>query len=407
MLKLWIYKIKRPYHFIKTGLLSGLVSQVKYNFPYKNLNVLAVTGTDGKTTTTNLLHHLLTTAGIKAGLISTIGGRVGDSVSSIGLHVTSPSPLVVAKFAKQLHDTGITHLVLEVTSHGYYQYRTWGINPQVLGITNLSHEHLDYHVTMDEYAKAKAGLASKAKQVIMGQASLGFEKISKLIAPNKLLTFGATQYGSSRLESAIKTRFKAKYNQANAQLAIQMAKQLGLTDKILVKGIESFPGVEGRIEEIKTTLPFKVFVDFAHTPNAIKSVLSALKFELQNQRKSGKLIAVYGATGLRDPSKRPSMGRLGTDIADLVVLTADDTRTENIWSIIRQMKEGLTKNHNKVVSIASRSKAISFALAQAKAGDIVAVLGQGHEKTLLIGTTEHPWSDQEAIRKILTKLETS
>ncbi|MFH1967456.1 MAG: Mur ligase family protein [Patescibacteria group bacterium] len=405
MLKLWLYRIKRPYHLIKTGLLAGLVSQFKYNFPFRQLTVLAVTGTDGKTTTCNLLYHLLTTASIKTGLISTIGGRIGQKVTATGLHETSPSPKVTMAFAKQLLDAGMTHLVLEVTSHGFYQYRTWGIKPLVLGITNLTHEHLDYHINMTEYLKAKAGLADEAQTVIMGQAAIGFSQFASLLPPKKLLEFGPTQYGSAELAQAIKDRFSEKYNQANAQLAIQMARQIGLTDEIMVKGISTFPGVEGRIEEIETNLPFRVIVDFAHTANGIKSILSALRQDLLKQRRAGRLIAVYGATGLRDRTKRPRMGQVGSELADLVILTADDTRTENIWSIIRQMKEGMTHHHDRVVSIADRGQAIAYALYQAQAGDIVAVLGQGHEKSLCIGTVDYPWSDQEEIRKVLTKLE--
>jgi len=405
MLKLWLYKIKRPYHFIKTGLLIGLPSQIKYHFPFRKLTVLAVTGTDGKTTTCNLLYHLLTTAGIKTGLISTIGGKIGRQITPTGLHETSPSPKVAMAFAKQLVDAGITHLVLEVTSHGYYQYRTWGIKTLVLGITNLTHEHLDYHINMDEYAKAKIGLANQAKTVIMGQSSLGFAQISSQVSKQKMHSFGPTQYGSAQLAKAIKERFGEKYNQANAQLAVHMARQIGLTDEIMAVGMSTFPGVEGRIEEIKTSLPFRVIVDFAHTPNGIKSILSALKQDLLKQRRAGRLIAVYGATGLRDRTKRPSMGRIGSELADLVILTSDDTRTENVWSIIRQMKEGMTNHHDRVISIADRDQALDFALHQARPGDIVAALGQGHEKSICIGTVDYPRSDQEEIKKILRKLE--
>ena len=405
MLKLWLYKLKRPYHLIKTGLMVGLPNQIKYKFPFRQLTVLAVTGTDGKTTTSNLVYHLLTSAGIKTGLISTIGGRIGQKITPTGLHETSPSPKVTIAFARQLLDSGIHHLVLEITSHGFYQYRTWGIKPKVLGVTNLTHEHLDYHINMTEYLKAKVGLAKQSQVVIMGQSSLGYDQFAKLLPTKKLLSFGPTQYGSAKLAQAIKERFGEKYNQANAQLAVQMARQIGLTDQIMAQGIKTFAGVEGRVEEIATSLPFRVIVDFAHTPNAIQSVLSALRQDILKQRRSGRLIAVYGATGLRDRTKRPSMGRVGSELADLVILTADDTRTENIWSIIRQMKEGMTHHHDRVVSIPDRGQALTYALHQAQAGDIVAVLGQGHEKSLCIGTIDYPWSDQAEIRKILDKLE--
>lgn len=397
MLKLLQYYAKRKYHFFKTGLLQGLPAQFSTGFPNKKLKITVITGTDGKTTTSTLLYHILKNSDIKVGLISTVAAYIGGEESDTGFHVTSPQPKDMFTFMRKMVDLGFTHLVLEATSHGAYQYRTWGITPQFAGLTNISQEHLDYHLTYKEYIKAKMLLFKNANTIYLNEDDASFTQIKKLYKDMDYKTYSAEDALPKNLKTAITKRFPESYNQMNARLAISLARVQGASDDQIAKAIESFPGVPGRMEVI-TDKPIKVIVDFAHTPQGLESVLTELR---KQQAKNKKLIAVFGCAGMRDRSKRTIMGKTGSELADVAIFTAEDPRTEDVWSIIRQMKEGVTQ-FNKVLSIPDRYEAITFALKKvAEPGDTVVVLGKGHEQSMCFGTTEYPWSDTKTIKEII------
>ncbi len=401
---MFFYKIKRPFHLIKTGFFRGLVGQIKYKFPAKNLKIIAITGTDGKTTSSTMLYHVLKRAGHKTALISTVAAYIGAEKISTGLHVTSPDPFALHKLIRKMVDAHVEYLVLEVTSHGAYQSRVWGINPILAGLTNISHEHLDYHLTIDEYLKAKTIILNKAKTIVINADDSHFQLLKSQLkqSSKKIITYTATTNLPQVVTAAIKAKFLEKYNQMNARLVYTLATELGIKDKKIAAALESFPDIPGRMQEIKTSKAYRIVVDFAHTPQALKAALTALKKQLK--KTSGKLIAVYGAAGLRDQDKRPFMGAVGAQIADLVIFTAEDPRTENVWSIIRQLKENLDQNLDKVLSIADRKQAIEFAINHlAQKDDIVAVLGKGHEESMCFGQKEYPWNDVKAITDILKK----
>lgn len=399
--KMFLYKIKRPFHFIKTGLLRGLIGQIKYKFPAKKLKIIAITGTDGKTTTSTLLYHVLKKAGKKTALISTVAAYIGAEELSTGLHVTSPDPLQLHKLIRKMVDANVEYLVLEVTSHGAYQSRIWGINPVLAGITNIDHEHLDYHLNQDEYLKSKALILNKAEKVIINADDQNYQLLKSSLrqAPGKIANYKAADKLPRKISDAIKARFPEEYNRMNARLVYALAVELGITDEKIPAALQSFPNIPGRMQEVETTRPFRIVVDFAHTPQALDAALTALKTQLASK---GRLIAVYGTAGLRDRQKRPLMGEVGARIADLVIFTAEDPRTEDVWSIIRQLKENLHQDLDKILSIADRGEAISFAINKlAKRGDIVAILGKGHEQSMCFGKIEYPWNDVKAVKEIL------
>lgn len=399
MIQLLQYYLKRQYHFVKTGLLQGLPAQVSSGFPNRKLIITVVTGTDGKTTTSTLLYHILKAAGFKVGLISTVAAFIGAEESDTGFHVTSPQPKDMFKFMKKMVDEGYTHLVLEATSHGAYQYRTWGITPTYAGLTNITREHLDYHITYQEYVKAKMLILKKADTIYLNEDDSSFNTIKKLYPQMRFKTYSSENTLPKPVRSAISERFPEAYNQMNARLATQLARENGVSDDNIASAITTFPGIPGRMEVIAKK-PVKVIVDFAHTPQGLESALTALK---SNKPKSKKLIAVFGCAGLRDRLKRPIMGNIASELADLSVFTAEDPRTEDIWSIIRQMKEGVTKNHDKIVSIPDRYDAIAFAInTLAEKGDTVVILGKGHEQSMCYGTEERPWSDANVVTEITT-----
>lgn len=398
MLRQLHYKAKRPYHLVKTGLLQGMPAQIATLFPNRKLKITVITGTDGKTTTSSLLYHILKTAGIKVGLISTVAAYIGAQESDTGFHVTSPQPRDMFNFMRKMVDEGFTHLVLEATSHGSYQYRTWGITPTFAGLTNIAYEHLDYHITYNEYVKAKMSLLKKARTLYLNQDDASLATIRKLYPDLSYQTYTAQEKLPKNIEAAIKTRFPENYNQMNARLATKLAQANGVSDTDIAQAIKSFPGVPGRMEVV-VTKPVKIIVDFAHTPQGLEAVLT----ELKKQKPAGKkLIAVFGCAGLRDKNKRPLMGKIGSELADRAIFTAEDPRTEDIWSIIRQMKEGVISSHSNILSIPDRKAAITFAINNlAKPGDTVVVLGKGHEQSMCFGTTEYPWSDTAAIKEIV------
>jgi UDP-N-acetylmuramoyl-L-alanyl-D-glutamate--2,6-diaminopimelate ligase len=398
-----LYHLKRPYHLVKTGLFKGLTAEIKYGFPAQKLHILAVTGTDGKTTTSTMLYHILKQAGKKVALLSTVAAYVGDEEIDTGFHVTTPDPASLHKFFKQLVDEKYEYVVLEVTSHGLYQYRTWGVMPLIAGITNVANEHLDYHINYQQYLEAKAELLTKSSFAIINDDDQSAFQLKKILRAEKtpFTTYSTQDSIHHSVNTVIKDRLPESYNQSNARLAFAITQKLQISIKDFKEAIKKFPGIPGRMEIIQTK-PFKVIVDFAHTPQGLEAALLALRKQLTKQKKKGKLIAIYGAAGLRDIKKRPAMGKIGTELADLVVLTAEDPRTESVWSIIRQMKENLTENHHKIISIADRGEAITFALKKlAEPGDIVGIFGKGHEQSMCYGTVEHPWDDRKAAREVL------
>ncbi|MBP7875758.1 UDP-N-acetylmuramoyl-L-alanyl-D-glutamate--2,6-diaminopimelate ligase [Candidatus Woesebacteria bacterium] len=400
MLGMIIYKIKRLYHLVKTGLLEGVPEFLRSQKTLRALTIIGITGTDGKTTTSTLLRHLLESADLKVGLISTIGGYVDGEVINTGFHVTSPGPRDLYRMLRLMHQKGCTHVVLEATSHGLYQHRFWGIRPLIAGVTNVTHEHLDYHQTWNEYARAKLLLLSRAKHVYLND-----DDESKAFFHRHTWSKNQTAHYYSRrtalpkiVKKAIDARFPEIYNRSNAILASLIAQKLGVTDEHIAKAIPSFKGVPGRMEIVSKT-PIKIIVDFAHTPNALEQLLRAVRKSLPA---SARLIVVFGCAGHRDKQKRPMMGEIAARLADTAIFTAEDPRTEDVWAIMRQMKSGIKVNHNHVITLADRREAIHFALKSVtQSGDCIVVSGKGHEESMCFGTEEVPWNDSAVIKELL------
>lgn len=397
MIKNLIYHLKRPYHFVKTGLMAGLIWQIKTGNPQKKLKIICITGTDGKTTSSSLLFHVMKEAGFKVALVSTVAAYLKDEEIDTGFHVTSPDPKQLYKFMKRLIKNDVEYLVLETTSHGIYQYRAWGIKPLIAAVTNINHEHLDYHITYDNYLQAKAEILKKAKLAVINKDDQSFTKLNKIL--NNFVTFSLDMELNKKIWMSIRARFEEKYNQMNALLVTKVCQALGVSDEQIASSMASFPGVRGRLEKIDNHKNLHVFVDFAHTPQALEQVLNYAKQKLVAKDK--KLIVVFGCAGLRDVQKRPLMGKIASDLADIAIFTEEDYRTENIWSIIRQMKTNVTENNHKIISVINRGEAIEFAVNLAHSGDVILICGKGHEQSLARGNKEYSWDDVAAARKAL------
>ncbi len=388
-----------PHWLVNTfyHLPISILAVVFYRYPAKNLVVIGVTGTDGKTTTSTLIYEILKKAGKRVALITSVCAKIGEEVLDTGLHVTTPDSCKLQKLLRRIADRKFKFIILETTSHGLDQHRLLGVNFNIGVVTNVTDEHLDYHGNWQDYLSAKARLFQKTKFAVLNIEDKSFGYLKK-IAKGKVITYGLKKGDLNLKKFPFKTSLPGEYNRLNCLAAISVAKILKVKEPVVRKVIAQFKGVKGRMEKVYDK-NFKVIIDFAHTPNALKNALKTLRTFSHR-----KLIAIFGCAGLRDHYKRPAMGKIACRLADKVVLTAEDPRTENVKEIIEEIASGC-KNKRKLCKIADRQKAINFAIRKlAKKGDIVTLFGKGHEQSMCFGEKEHPWSEHKAVKKALRNL---
>ena len=412
-------KLINCYHLFQAALAN-----LFYGFPSRKLHIIGVTGTDGKTTTVNLIASILKEAGFAVSFLSTINARIGDKEYDTGLHTTTPSPFLLQKFLSQMVKNGSQYAVLEVTSHALDQFRTWGINFETAVVTNITHEHLDYHKTYEQYIEAKAKLFKNVEYEILNMDDKSFEPLKVHLKNGKLLTYGLSseaQVGAEDTREALKTvdflvhipnskfhihlNLPGRFNVYNALAAVCVGLIYRVPQEAIQKGFQKVSAIPGRAEFIDVGQKFFAMVDFAHTPNALHALLSFLRPKI-----SGKIILVFGAAGERDSTKRPMMGQVADELADRIILTREDNRSEYIQEICRQIAAGIKKKNKDdgYYIIPDRRKAIQFALRQAQGGnDLVVVTGKGHEQSLNIDGAETPWDDRTVMREELKKVVSS
>lgn len=393
-----VQKIKNVFH-----LLEAVVASIFYGFPSKKLKVIGVTGTDGKTTTSHLIYHILKTAGKKVSLISSVYADIAGSIHETGLHTTTPHPFEIQKYIRQAYVSGDEYFVLETTSHAMDQYRVWGIRFYCGVLTNVTHEHLDYHHTYDEYMHTKAKILYNSDTVIINRDDSSFEKIKALLPHKKIISYGIKKKAGIAWDFLIHTTLLGAYNKENILASYACCISLGISKESLYRGIASFTLPKGRFEMVYDG-DFKVIIDFAHTPYAIERLLSTIKKEILGVS-SGRLIHIFGSAGLRDETKRPKMGRASVCFADIIILTEEDHRTERVEDICDQIMKGVKKSEKKPLEtfiIYSRDDAIKKGISIAQKGDVVVITGKGHEKSLCRGHKEYPWSDHEAVKNALS-----
>lgn len=382
-------------------LPKAILANILYGFPSSKLIVIGVTGTDGKTTTTNMIYQILKDAGKKISMVSTINAVIAGKEYDTGFHVTSPDPFLVQRFAKQTLDNGDKYLVLEVTSHALDQFRFWGIKFDIGIITNITHEHLDYHKTFENYRSTKFTLIQKVKFAIVNN---NLKTNMPRLKDNcrNIYTFGLKQGDFNQQKLNLKLQIPGDYNIENALAALAVAFALGIDKKIAISSLESFSNLKGRMEEVKNNRGIKIIVDFAHTPNGLEQALKTLR----SLCTSGRLIAVFGSAGKRDVEKRFLMGKVAGELSDIVIVTAEDPRGE-LQKISSQITEGVKsagkKLNRNLFIVLDRQQAIDLAINQlSRKGDIVGIFGKGHETSMnLDGEKEIPWSDMEEARKAL------
>ena len=380
--------LKNAYH-----LLVALCANVYYGFPAKKLTVIGVTGTDGKTTTASLIYHILKENNYPASLISTVSALIHSQSHDTGFHVTNPAPFALQKFISQAVKKEDKYLVLEVTSHGIDQNRVWGIPFDIAVLTNVSHEHLDYHKTYENYVRTKVKLLNSAKTAVVNIKDMSYTLVKKYLHNKNVLEYSA----QSKLVSVPK-HFLGEYNVANANAAFLVCQKLGLTTEQIEKSLKTFIFPKGR-GEIVYKKEFTVMVDFAHTPHSFEVLLPELK-----KQTKGRLIHVFGSAAKRDESKRPLMGEVASEYDDMIILTSEDPRSEDPMKIMTEIENGMKKKKGlEILKIADRKNAIERAIILAKRGDYVVTTGKAHETSMNYGHGEESWNEFAIIEKAIEK----
>lgn len=434
--------LMRPYfQVIDSRLALALLSAAFYGFPARHLTVIGITGTDGKTTTANLLFHLLQSAGIKTGMISTVNAIIGDQTLDTGFHVTTPEAPDIQRYLANMVAAGLEIAILEATSHGLQQHRLSACDFDIGIVTNITHEHLDYHGSYAAYRAAKARLFTSlaetprktgrsqqgavlnrddssyeylADLVQVRQVSYGLDSLAEVTAEQIQFSSSGTRFttvikdrAGQKIFLPIVSRLQGKFNLSNTLAVLTTCLQvLELHPEPIQHAVASFPGVPGRMENIRLESDIQdrqnitTIVDFAHTPNALSNALMTARKLTDEQ-----VIVVFGSAGLRDRAKRRLMAEIAITQADLSIFTAEDPRTETLDSILEEMAEGAGEQGGKEGKnfwrIPDRGEAIVFALTLAKPGDLILVCGKGHEQSMCFGEVEYPWDDRLAVRAAL------
>ncbi len=391
--------------------------------PSRAMHVLGVTGTNGKTTTTYLLEAIAVAAGERAGVIGTVGARIaGEPVDA---ERTTPEAPELQALLARMRDAGVGVVAMEVSSHALDQFRVDGTWFAAACFTNLSHEHLDYHETLDAYFEAKARLfdpAHTAAAVVALDDPYGVRLARRAAALLPVRTFAIddptadvrgealelTAAGTGFVlvdartgrRATVRSPLVARFNVTNALAAAATALSAGLPFDAVVAGLSAPVVVPGRLEPVDAGQPFAVLVDYAHTPDALERVLDAAR----SLAGAHRVVVVFGCGGDRDREKRPLMGRAAGSGADLVVLTSDNSRSEDPAAIADAVLPGLRDAHARSTVELDRRRAIRLALAEAKVGDVVVLAGKGHETGQTIGVRTEPFDDRTVAREELEAL---
>ena len=460
-----------PYHY-----LQSLTAEVASGFPGKNLRIIGITGTNGKTTTSFMIWKMLNHAGYKTGLMTTVAWGPSDESKNVSLkaacedgeqvrtkpvttglreykaekksffdssdnlikqveHMTTVDPVTLNHRIRAIANSGAEFLVLEVTSHALAQFRTLGLNFEIAVMTNVTHEHLDYHKTFDNYLAAKCRLFKQARFGIINAddpsakhfvSAINSSRLAKkshpkytsygiksgnIRAKNPQLTPSEIEYtyndinnksSNTSITPKIHLSIPGEFNVYNSLAAICVGQKLGLSPDQIATGLASLQSVEGRMNRLDLGQNFDVIVDFAHTPDAFEKVFSSVK----PAKKSGRIISLFGGAGRRDESTRESRGKIAGKYSDICILTEDDSRDEDPLKIISMFEKGCKKaglTSDQIVIVPDRQKAIAHAISLAKPGDLVLILGKGHEKTILRADGPHPFEDLKVTTAAIKK----
>ena len=404
---------------------EAVLMNIRYGFPGRKLRIIGVTGTNGKTTTSFMIHRMLHEAGIKTALLTTVANGIGDDIVAQTKHMTTVQAGVLQKQLRRFAREGVEWVVVETSSHALAQNRVWGVPYEVGVLTNITLDHLDYHGTFERYVEAKRKLFK-----IVNRNGLRFgavniqdpsaEKFIKTVAHSTSYGIGEGDLSAEKVKCTsdhstytakskgdtynIRVNIPGEFNVSNSLAAIAVGQKLGLSPEQIEKGIAALKGVEGRMDVVDEGQTFKVLVDFASTPDGFEKFFSSVR-----PLTKGKLVAVFGSAGRRDESKRSIQGKIAGKYADIVVVTEEDDRDADGNEILKEIAKGAKKAGKKegkdLFLIPNREEAIGFAMTLVTSSkDVVALLGKGHEKTIERKDGEYPWNEAEVARTALREL---
>lgn len=411
----------------------AVLSLFLYGMPSRKMHLIGVTGTNGKTTTVNLISSILSEAGKKVGMISTVNFRIGEIEWLNNSKMTTGGRLKINKLLRQMLNTGCEYAIIEVSSHAISQSRVWAINFDTAVLTNLTHDHLDYHKDMEDYKKTKGQLFSDTvsskkynnvpKRIILNCDTRAHEYF-KQFKGDENYTYGIRCGSSDFKATDVKlspefTEFKAitpkgkinikmhlvgAFNVYNALAAIAVGVSEDVNLKTIRNALEKFDKVPGRMEKINEGQDFTVIVDYAHTPDAFEQIFKAAN---DLKKTNARIISVFGATGDRDKTKRPQLGQIAAKYSTYSFLTLEDPGSEDPLEIIKQIEPGFKKLGKKenfdYFRVLDRQDAIKRAFEAARPGDIVLLLAKGHETAMVLKNKKIPWDERQIARKELRK----
>lgn len=390
----------------------------RYGNPAKNLKVIAVTGTNGKTTTACFINEILKEAGLKTAMFTTALIEVDGRVKANDMNVTVAPTGFMQRFFRAAKKARVDYVIIEATSHALDQHKLDGVPIEAAIMTNLTQDHLDYHQTMEQYAEAKGKLfASSPKFIVLNRDDEWFDHFDQYHAATQKITYGKHDESEAKIERvklfkkgtevdltidhqtklALATNLPGEFNAYNMVAAAAIAYLLGLKLNDIIEGVANLEEVPGRFERIEVDKPYEVIVDYAHTPDALEKLLGAAR-ELTKNR----AILVFGACGDRDKGKRPIMGEIAAKLADRIVLTDEESYNEDPQIIRDMIREGIERagGDGKTTELADRREAIKKALSIAKKGDIILITGMGHEQFRIVKGEKLPWNDGDVVREL-------
>ena len=387
-------------------------AQISSNFfgnPSADMKIIGVTGTNGKTTVTYLVKHILDFFGYKTAIIGTNQNMIGDRVIETGR--TTPDAFELQKLFGEMKSENVEYVIMEVSSHALELSRVYGVNYEVGAFTNLTQDHLDFHITMDNYADAKAKLFMQSRFAVINTDDAYGAKMAEG-CPCSCTSYGAHSDCNLKAEEIVLSQngvsFEAEgveFNLAipgefsvyNGLCAVGICRTLGYPMDKIAKALRTAYGVKGRAEVVNTgNTNYTVMIDYAHTPDGVENILKTARGFAK-----GRVVAVFGCGGDRDATKRPIMGKIAGNLADFCVVTSDNPRTEEPMSIIKMVEAGVKETDVDYVVIESRYDAIKYALDNAREGDVIILAGKGHETYQILGTGTIHFDEREVIREIL------
>lgn len=396
---------------------TAVIASNFYGNPAASLKLIGITGTKGKTTASYLVKSVLEAAGCKTGYIGTVGSMIGSEI--IPTQLTTPDPLEVQSLLRRMLDSGVSHVVMEVSAHALAMDRLYGMKFAVGAFTNFSQDHLDYFGTMENYIDAKMLFfasdmvdkivynadddAVSERMARLGRPALrvGIREACDIYANDieigeRGCSFMLTHH--KHFKTAIALRLAGIFNVYNSLLAAGIAVALGISADEIRRGLEAMRNVPGRIELLETETPYRVILDYAHTPDSLENILKAVRGTTK-----GRMIALFGCGGDRDRSKRPIMGEIAGRLADYCILTSDNPRNEDPYAILAAIEEGIKGTGCEYIVIENRREAIGRALDMAGAGDVIVLAGKGHETYQEIKGVKHPFDEKIVVAELLAE----